>query len=212
MMTFQEADDIALAICEPGPRSWQLPGWCTTAKARRLIRIAATSGEARCVELGVHGGRSLVALGLGLQISSCGKIDGIDAYRAQEALEGDLPDEAIRRTWETMDYEATYKAASDALVRHGLQDVARIIRTSCDNAAKDYAAESIGLIHVDSNHTELASCRDVDTWLPKMARRAIWIADDTNWPSMQKALGKLQQAGFRLVEQGSEGYWSVYVR
>jgi len=212
MTTIDQADEIVLAVCEPGPLPWQLPGWCTTDKGKRLVRIAAASGAERCVELGVHGGRSLVALALGLQVAGHGKIEGIDSYSAEDCLEGELPDEATRQTWVAMDYEATYAAATGAIKRHGLEDVASIIRMRGDVRALDYPSGSIDLIHVDGNHTELVSCRDMTTWLPRMAPKSTWIADDTNWPSMQKALGMLQRAGFRLVEKGSEGYWSVYAR
>lgn len=192
------------------------PGWCTSKKAKRLVRLASAMADAkpglRAVELGVYGGRSLIALALGLQHTGSGTIDGIDSWAKSDCLEGEQSDVDKQLWGQDTDYEALYKHSLDGLGRFGVSHLARIVRKRTDDALTGYTDGSIDLIHLDGNHSELVSVRDVTNWLPKMAPFAMWIADDTNWPSMQRALGLLQQSGFKLVENGEEGYWSVFMR
>ncbi len=210
--TIEDADTILNGVCGGAPElGFTLPGWCTPDKARVLVRLAKDH-PGRCVELGVHGGRSFVALAMGLRLAGSGRIDGIDSYAAADCLEGDQSDVDKKLWGQDTDYEGLLRAALEGLARHGLDGHACIARMRGDDAVRTYDDGSLGLIHLDGNHSELVSCRDVAAWLPKMAPSAIWIADDTNWPSMQKALGMLEAGGFRRTHQGAEGYWSVYSR
>jgi Methyltransferase domain len=188
-----------------------LPGWCTYDKAKRIMRVAAQSGADRCVELGVYGGRSLVAIALGLKSTGKGIVDGIDSWDPKDCLEGDQTD-VDRKLWgQDTDYEDLYRRATAALKDWDVEAHARIVRARGSDAVSAYADGSLSLIHVDGNHSELVSCRDLHDWLPKMAARSTWIADDTNWASMQKAVRLLHAAGYRQ-EVGAEGYWSIFTR
>jgi predicted O-methyltransferase YrrM len=192
-----------------------LPGWCDAHKAKRIARVAiemtALGGE-RAVELGVYGGRSLIALALGLQLAGRGTIDGIDSWSREDNLEGDQAEVYVKLWGQDTNYEECLRHTLDGVQRFGVQDFARVVRKRTDEAATDYENGSIDLIHLDSNHTELVSCRDMTTWLPKMASKSIFIADDTNWPSMQRALGILEAAGFTRSETGPDNFWAVYHR
>lgn len=192
-----------------------LPGWCTPHKAKRIMRIAfetaSFSGE-RAVELGVYGGRSLVALAMGFKLAGGGSIDGIDSWSGEDCLEGDQSDVDKKLWGQDTDYEALVKHTIDGVKRFDVQDFARVVRKRTADALGDYEDGSLDLIHLDSNHSELVSCRDVTAWLPKMAKRSVWIADDTNWPSIQRALGMLEAAGFTRNETGPDNFWAVYAR
>lgn len=192
-----------------------LPGWCNPHKAKRIMHVAAEAaalGAVRAVELGVYGGRSLVAIALGLKLAGRGKIDGIDSWSKEDCLEGQQSD-VDRKLWgEDTDYEALVRHTLDGVKRFGVDEYARVVRKRTTEALSDYEDGSIDLMHLDSNHSELVSCRDVTAWLPKMAERSVWIADDTNWPSMQRALGLLEAAGFRRIETGPDNFWAVYAR
>jgi hypothetical protein len=210
-MTLAEMDDLI------DRELTSLPGWCTFPKSKRLVRIAhawaqsAPEGEL-AVELGVYGGRSLISLALGLKLAGKGMIDGIDSWRKEEPLEGEQSD-VDKQLWDKdTDFELLLDRTLDGLKRFDVLKYVQIIVRSGDDAVGDYKDGSIGLMHLDGNHSTLVSCRDVTIWLPKMTPRAVWILDDTNWPSMKPALGLVEQGGFRLVEQGAEGYWSVYAR
>jgi len=192
-----------------------LPGWCNPHKAKRILRIAVQSaalGGERGVELGVYGGRSLVALALGYKLAGRGAVDGIDSWSREDCLEGQQS-EVDQQLWgRDTDYEALVQHTLNGVERFGVKDVARVVRKRTTDALDDYENGSIDLIHLDSNHSELTSCRDVTAWLPKMAPSSVWIADDTNWPSMQKALRILESAGFGRIETGPDDFWAVYQR
>jgi predicted O-methyltransferase YrrM len=212
------AYDIIARVCEPGPSLQQLPGWCTVPKGKRLVDIAQSMpAEARCVELGVHGGRSLIALGAGLRLADRGgHVVGIDSYTRDDCMEGHHTDSELDKNldqlWSGTDYENLLNVASHAIELHGLAAFVSIVRKRADDAVHDYADGAIDLIHLDANHSEPASCRDIVTWLPKMAPSSTWICDDVNWPSMTKALDLLVAGGFKRVELGAEQYWAVYRR
>ncbi len=192
-----------------------LPGWCTPHKAKRIMRVAievAALGGNVAVELGVYGGRSLVAIAMGLKLAGRGSIDGIDSWSREDCLEGGQS-ETDKKLWgQDTDYEALVLHTKDGVLRFGVEDIVRIVRKRTTDALGDYADGTIDLLHLDSNHSELTSCRDITTWLPKMAPKSVFIADDTNWPSMQRALGILEAAGFVRTETGPDNFWAVYHR
>lgn len=192
-----------------------LPGWCTPFKAKRIMHCAAgvaERGGGRAVELGVYGGRSLVALALGLKLFGRGCIDGIDSWSKEDCLEGEQSDVDKKLWGQDTDYEALVRHTLDGVKRFGVEEFARVVRKRTSEALSDYEDGSIDLMHLDSNHSELVSCRDVTAWLPKMAAQSVWISDDTNWPSMQRALAILEAAGFRRIETGPDNFWAVYAR
>lgn len=188
-----------------------LPGWCTPHKAKRIMRIAvetAALGGELMVELGVYGGRSLVAIAMGLKLAGKGTIDGIDSWSSEDCLEGQQSDVDKKLWGQDTDYEALVRHTLDGVKRFGVEQFARVVRKRTSEALPDYKDGSIDLIHLDSNHSELVSCRDVTAWLPKMAERAVWIADDTNWPSTKNAQRALEELGF--IELENHESWKVY--
>jgi hypothetical protein len=189
----------------------QLPGWCTLEKGKRLARIVLETQPALCVELGVHGARSLISIALGLKLKGSGIVEGIDSYSCADSVEHEEnPD--VHQVYGATDFEALRESALAAIARFGVGHIARLRRSRSAEAAADYDDGSVDLIHLDANHSEIPSCADVDAWLPKVRTRAVWICDDTNWPSMTLALCKLRSAGFRLTESGPHDSWGVYRR
>lgn len=182
-----------------------LPGWCTPEKGKRLAELARGAGL--CVELGVFGGRSLVAIALTLRIQGYGRADGIDPYTPTAALEG-ANDPANDDWWSRLDYEAIARAAQEVLYRLELVQCTRLIRmTSCE-VFGFYKDGTIDLLHQDSNHSEEITCEEVTCWAPKIRSGGHWIFDDTNWPTTQKAQKRLLELGF--VELENHESWKVY--
>lgn len=184
-----------------------LPGWCTPEKGRRLLDLA--QGTTLCVELGVFGGRSLVAIALALKSQSFGEVHGIDPFTPTAALEG-TNDPANNEWWSKLDYEAVACTAQEALYRLELIPYAHLIRMRSADVAKYYRDGSIDLLHQDSNHSEENSCEEVRLWAPKIRHGGHWIFDDTNWASTRRAQSELEAAGFEELED--HGSWKIYRR
>lgn len=184
-----------------------LPGWCTPEKGKRLSVLAR--GAYFCVELGVFGARSLISIALALRESSFdfARIDGIDPYTPAAALEGvNAPEN--NEWWSKLDYEAIAREAQTAIYRLGLVQYAHLIRMRSCDVVDFYADGTLDLLHQDANHSEETSCEEVVRWAPKIRPGGIWIADDTNWESTQKAQRELVALGF--METENHETWKVY--
>ena len=65
----------------------------------------------------------------------------------------------------------------------------------------------IEMLTIDGNHSELASCRDVRLYLPMVVSGGIVIADDTDWPTTQKAVEMLKAECDTI---GGDGHYTIF--
>ena len=184
-----------------------MDGWCTVEKARRLVQLCAESCPRLGVELGVFGGRSLLAMALGCAVAGRGRVEGIDPYTADAALESEVDPRHIEY-WCGIDYEKILRDANAVLSKYGVGDYASILRVKSLDRVPQYVDESIDCLHQDSNHSVSVSCAEIDAFIPKMVPGGIWVMDDIDWPSTVKAQQKLLKLGAQLVE--TYGKWGVY--
>jgi methyltransferase family protein len=185
----------------------KMPGWCTPEKGQRLAALAL--GANVCVELGVFGGRSLVAIAMMLQDQGFGRVYGIDPFTASAALEG-KNDPANDEWWAALDYETIAREAQLSCYRLRLTPYAQLVRMRSLDVVEFYENSTVDLLHQDSNHSEEISCQEVALWAPKIRHGGYWVFDDTNWPSTQKAQHELEALGFGLLEDHES--WRVYRR
>lgn len=184
-------------------------GWCSIEKAERIARLCAKEPVTVGVELGVFGGRSLVALALGCALRGAGQIHGIDPYTPAASLEGSN-DAANDEYWRNLDYEAVARVAQETLYRLELMPYARLVRMRSLDVVDFYADGTLDLLHQDANHSEETSCEEVARWAPKIRPGGYWIADDTNWESTQRAQRELVALGFTEIENHTS--WKIYQR
>lgn len=183
----------------------QLPGWCSVEKGKRLAALAR--GTELCVELGVYGGQSLVAIGLALLDQGRGSVDGVDPYDVVAALEGDNGP-AVDEVWRVTAFEPIERAARSMVQRLALGDHVRFVRARSTAAVLGYADGSVDLLHQDSNHSELVSCREVAAWAPKVRPGGVWVFDDSDWATTQAAQRMLVERGF--TEREDHHLWKVF--
>jgi predicted O-methyltransferase YrrM len=176
-----------------------LPGWCTVEKGKRLAKLATDARANLCVELGVFGGRSLVAIASGLARNGFGRVDGIDPYTAEASLEGANSPENDK-WWAALDYDDILKQAVSAIEDSGLKNQARILRRKSLEVADQYEDGSIDILHVDSNHAEEVSVAEVNAWARKVRLGGFWVADDSDWSTLRRAQELLEADGFVRVE------------
>lgn len=212
-------DAVDRVLDDSNFRFSSIPGWCSLEKAKRMARFVVESAAPAhaptrsvtprdvtagvlCVELGVFGGRGVVAFGLAVKhcLGSRGLVHGIDPYTAGAALEG-TNDPANVQWWSRVSYEDIRTSAHAAVAQFGLSDVVRLIRERSLDVVDDYAPGVIDILHQDANHSEETSCAEVDAWTPKMRPGGVWIFDDTDWPTTKRAQKKLvEEKGYALIE------------
>lgn len=174
-------------------------GWCTPDKAIDLVNIVLDRRPTLVVESGIFGGRSLFAMAMAVKENGHGTVWGVDPWSVEAALEGE-ESQANREWWtKNVELEKIYHSFVLHTMALGLLPHINWIRSKGQQAARIFDDKSIGLFHLDSNHSELVSCLEVQTWEPKMAEKSIWIMDDADWPSQAKAIQMIKDHGFRVL-------------
>lgn len=167
-----------------------LDGWCSAEKASALASLVLDRRPKLCVELGVFGARSLIAIGLALrEVGECGRVWGIDPWTVSSAVEGTVGD-ANAEWWRSIDIQQVRNRAMTEVTNRGLwSNVSVIVAKSEDCAAR---FDGIDLLHIDANHSEEKSTLDVHLWAPRVKDEGIILFDDADWGTTQKALADLQ--------------------
>jgi predicted O-methyltransferase YrrM len=189
-----------------------LPGWCSVSKAKWLASWIVNKRPNLIVEIGVFGGRSLIPMGLAFQMvherdGVKGKVTyGIDPFTLASAIEGEQ-DSVNEKWWKGVDMTAVKKGLEAAIEENGLGNVCSLIDATSTESVGMFEDGSIDLLHVDGNHSELASCRDVESWLPKVKPGAIIVLDDTDWPTLQKARSWMSSQCIKILQSKT---WEVF--
>jgi hypothetical protein len=192
-----------------------MEGWCTPAKGKRMARLVVEAAKERpdtfgplCVELGVFGGRSLICMGLAVEhcLARRGRVHGIDPYIATAALEGENS-KANDEWWAKIDYPKILAGALKKINELNLHGVT-IIASRSESIVDQYPDLTIDVLHIDANHSELTSRRDVDLWAPRVRPAGFVVFDDIDWVSTARAQGDLIDRGFSCLEGHTT--WAIY--
>lgn len=186
-----------------------LHGWTTVDKGARLAEIVVESRSWRSVELGVFGGRGTIALAIGHEAIGLGEVLAIDPWEKAASLEG-VNAPGNDEWWSQVDHDAIHAACMEAIRASGVERWCRVLRERSDEAVRRVADGRVAVLHQDSNHSEAISCAEVELWVPKLAPGGLWIADDTDWPTTQRAQQRLRELGFVVVEDHAQ--WKVFAR
>jgi Methyltransferase domain len=187
-----------------------LPGWCGAEKARVLAELIVERRPKLVAESGIFGGRSLCAMAIALKELKCGIAYGVDPWALEDALEGEREQANIAWWSNNVKLEEIYRTFVQAVLANGLTNECRWIRSSGHRAAQFFENGSIDVFHLDSNHSEVVSCREVVDWAPKMAARSIWVMDDTDWPSQAKAIEGIMACGYHIKD--NRGSYIIFER
>lgn len=183
----------------------QLEGWLTPERGVEMAEVILDIKPQVVVELGVFGGRSMLAQAMALRESNHGGvIYGVDPWKVEAALEGE--NEANRTWWsKDIDLELIHRGAMNAIWQHNLDEWAVVIRASSQHAYRLFP--QIDVWFQDANHSEVASTRDVRLYLPRVKAGGIVTIDDTDWPTTKRAVELIEES-CELVKDG--GSYRVY--
>lgn len=183
-----------------------MEGWCTIEKANAMIDAVYGVNAQTCVELGVFGGKSLIAMALACKFKGTGVAVGVDPWKLGDCLEG-TNDPANAEWWSKLDLEAIYRGFIRKVLDLGLTYQCQWLRYRSSDVLPFFRDGSIDILHQDSNHSEEVSCFELDAWTPKIATGGLLIQDDRLWPSMAKAVAKVSH--WEIVSSDPAGNWAI---
>ena len=192
-----------------------LPGWPNIQREKQLAQLVLDRTPALIVEIGVWGGRSLIPQALALQYNATvsktrsGHIYGIDPYDACEVKKNAVQGDDWFPGQNTMD--EAYGNLLATLKLYELEEYASLIKekseTVLNKLVNNFTLENIDILNIDGGHTEEASTRDVEVWVPRVKPGGwIWF-DDSHWPSVQRALKTL---GNTCTLESDQGLYRLY--
>lgn len=164
----------------------KMEGWCSPEKAFALADTVIREKALHCVEVGVFGGKSFLAIAYGLRELKQGIVHGIDTWKADDSLV-DSDDKGNADWWAKVDLEKIYEGFMRARMQSGLAPFTQVWHMSSRDASVQINTQ-IDLLHIDGNHSEWSSTSDVCLWLPKVRSGGIVVMDDVDWRSTQTAV------------------------
>jgi len=190
----------------------KMEGWCSYEKALAMAELVIATKPKICVELGVFGGRSLVALGIGMQRAQSGVVYGVDPWTKEAVTDGHMSD-ADRKWWSELDLAGIYASCVEAIHLSKTSRYVRLLCCTSDKAAFNFGSEEIDMLHIDSNHSEKVSCGEVAMWLPKVRPGGFVWFDDIDWPTTQRALAMMDKQCERVKDLVTkDGACRLYVK
>lgn len=176
-----------------------IEGWTTQEKSEVLAGLVIDHRPQLLVEVGVFGGRSVFAQAFALRENGMGQIWGIDPWSLDACLEGDIGEENKKWWSENVNLEDIYVGFVKAVLEFQLTKQVKWIKERGEVANKLFLNKTIDVLHLDGNHSELCSCRDVQLWHPKVKPGGFFIMDDVDWTSQSKALKLMDNYGYKDV-------------
>jgi len=175
-----------------------IEGWCSLEKAEKFIEVIYAIKPDLCVEIGVFGGSSFIPQALAIKENGKGKIVGIGPWTNSSATEEMLNTINIE-WWSKLDFNYIYNHLLQNLDKFLIKDICEIIRDKADNVYEMFEEESIDILHIDGNHSEMLAFKDAVLYLPKVKNNGYIFFDDIYWSevdgqiSTRKAINYLLQ-------------------
>ena len=168
-----------------------MDGWCTPERGCEMAeRILETKARV-IVDIGVFAGRSSIAMGFAARELVNSHVYGIDPWKIDEQIEADSIEENAKWWKEKVNLEYMHQRTMICIWAHRLEKWLTIIRNASQNVVQLFT--EIDFLNIDGSHTELASCRDVNLYVPKLRSGAYMMFDDCDWSSTQPALKLIEE-------------------
>lgn len=177
-----------------------LAGWCWPEKAEKMAQLILDEKATLVVEIGVFGGRSLFPQAMAMRHKKQGVVIGIDPWRRENTVEGGVG-AANSAWWSNLELHKIHTDFMDNLWRLNLSRWCLPWRCGAEECFGMFPSASIDILHIDGNHSELVSCRDVELYLPRVRHGGhIWL-DDTNWVSVRVATQMLDANLIHVLDE-----------
>jgi len=168
-----------------------LEGWTTPKRAcemaEKIIEIKAKVS----VDIGVFAGRSTTAMGFAARELLDSIVYGIDPWHPVIAEESDDNKDGVDWWKEKANLEGMHNQAVYSIFNHRLEKWVVLIQSKSEYVHQLFT--TIDVLNIDGAHGEIASCRDVTLYMPKVKSGGYIFMDDTDWVSTQKALRMIEE-------------------
>lgn len=156
-----------------------LEGWTEPDRACEMAELVYETKPKVVVEIGTFGGRSAIAMAFALrQNNNGGKIYCIDPWRLEYANEGEGEDN--QKWWtENIQIHEIHRKCMEAIWSHNIDDWLVVIRAASQHCFELF--KKIDILLIDGNHSEVASLRDAQLYVPNVRPGGHVLADDIDW-------------------------------
>lgn len=168
-----------------------MEGWCLPERCEEMAERILETNARICIDIGVYAARSTIAMGFAARELRTSRVFGIDPWKVETAIEGDNVEENARWWRENSNLEKMHQETMRYVWSHRLDEWVTIIRNGSQYVADLFPV--IDFINIDGCHTELASCRDVNLYLPKLRSGCYLTFDDADWATTQPALKLIEE-------------------
>lgn len=156
-----------------------LEGWCLPDRACEMAELVCQIKPKVIVEIGTFGGRSAIAMAFALRhVNKGGKIYCLDPWRLDYAKEGEWKD---NQEWyeKNVNLHAIHQTCMEAIWSHNIDEWLVVIRAASQHCAELFP--KIDLLLIDGNHSEIASLRDAEMYVPRIRSGGYCLCDDQDW-------------------------------
>lgn len=168
-----------------------MDGWCSAEKAEALKDVVMTSKPKLAVEIGVYGGRSLIAIALSLKaVGEGGYVIGIDPWDAEVSAQGFPEGDENRKWWARLNHSDVMHRCERHIGFNKVGEQVTLLRLTSNEAHRVLGTAKepfIDLLHIDGNHSEECSVADVEHYVPFVRPGGVVVFDDTNWGTTKHA-------------------------
>lgn len=153
--------------------------WGDPQRPYELADVVLESRPKVVVEIGTFGGASALPMAFALrQNNNGGKLYCIDPWRVEYAQEGEWEDN--KKWWkENISIGDIHQKCMDAFWAHNLDEWVVVIRAASQHCHQLFT--DISVLLIDGNHSEVASLRDAQLYVPKVISGGYIFADDVAW-------------------------------
>lgn len=185
----------------------KMEGWCTPEKAQRLYELVVETDSKLSIELGVFGGRSLVALAIGHREKGSGAAIGIDPWNNKACLEGSN-DKANNDWWMSLNMKEIYASCQHHIEINDLIGFCETLRLKSVDVAHLFADGIVDVLHQDSNHNPETILAELKAWIPKLKVGGYWVVDDSDWEEAKGGYDHLNEFGLVMIEDHVK--WQIW--
>lgn len=153
--------------------------WASLDRRIEVAELVYEENPKVVVEIGTFGGAGAVGIAFALrQLDNGGKLYCIDPWKVEYAIEGEWSENA--EWYKTkVDIHDIHRKAITAFWLHSVDEWLVVIRAASQHCFELFA--KINILVIDGCHSEVASLRDAQLYVPKVVSGGWVIMDDETW-------------------------------